>query len=265
MKKLLLTALLLCPLFGHSQVTTGYHRISQVLARAPQSVTAKVVPGASVFVTSTLTGSTALIYADPLLTVPIGNGVVTADSNGNYNYYIALNYCVNESISSPGQGTIVNKNICNLSGSGLGPGCSLNADVSITGTTFTTSFCVMQPVGISTTLHGECAITWEQATAAATVSFGVGMNNAPTDFWVTTEGAQQSTSNPQYTIQTATAASLIGSAFTPSTAATPYIAKFYFGIQTGGTNPVTVTFYGLTSNGSDALVIKAGSGCSWLP
>src|SRR6202453_22689 len=146
----------------------------------------------------------------------------------------------------------------------LGPGCSLSSDIPITGTTFTTSICAMQTVPINTTLHGQCAIIWEQSTAAATVSFGAGMSAAPTDLFIASD-IPQAASSPQYNIQTATAATLLGSALTPGATATPYLARFYFGLVTGGTNAVTVTFYGLTSNASDSLVIKAGSGCSWLP
>ena len=113
MKKFLLALVLVfCPLSGLSQATIGYHRINQVLARAPQSVTAQVVPYAKVSVTDTTTGLAATIYSDPLLTALISPPVVTADANGNYDYYIPLSYCVTESITSPGQGIQNISNIC---------------------------------------------------------------------------------------------------------------------------------------------------------
>lgn len=128
-KLLLIAALALCPLFGRAQATTGYHRVQTALARAPQGgVTANVVPNAKITVTNTATGLAATIYSDPLLTARITPSVVTADSSGNYSYYIPLNYCVTETISSPGQGTKTTPNICiNGGGSGSGPTLQTNS------------------------------------------------------------------------------------------------------------------------------------------
>lgn len=113
MKKTLLTLGLLLsafPLFG--QATTGYHRVNQVIARSSTGVFAQVVPFAQVSVTNTATGNAATIYSDPLLSSPIASSLVTADLSGNYSYYMPLNTCNTESISSPGQGAIVIPNIC---------------------------------------------------------------------------------------------------------------------------------------------------------
>ena len=120
MKKFLLyTVLLLCPLTGlFAQVTTGFHRVSKVLARAPQTVTAQVVPYASVSMSTTSTGVAATIYSDPGLTVQIVPPLVTADASGNYSYYLPLNYFVNETISSPGQGVQVIYNVGQNGGGG---------------------------------------------------------------------------------------------------------------------------------------------------
>lgn len=102
-----------CPFFG--QATTGYHRIGQVLQREPQGgVTAQVVPYATIYVTSTATGTAATIYSDPLLSAPISNSTVTSDENGNYGYYIALGQCDTENITYPGGGSITNTNVCTL-------------------------------------------------------------------------------------------------------------------------------------------------------
>jgi len=129
MKKLLLIiALSLCPLFGRAQATTGYHRVSQVLARSPHDgVTADVVPFAKIAVTNTATGSAANIYSDPLLTAIITPALVTADASGNYSYYLHLNYCVTETITAPGQQTQTIRNICINGGGGSSGVSSLNS------------------------------------------------------------------------------------------------------------------------------------------
>jgi hypothetical protein len=101
---------------GWGQATSGFHRVSQVFGRAGQSVTAQVVPFAKISVITTATGTSAAIYSDPLLTSLISPSVVTADKNGNYDYYIANNYCVTETISAPGQGTYTIPNVCSASG-----------------------------------------------------------------------------------------------------------------------------------------------------
>jgi hypothetical protein len=114
MKKFLLGLILLlpltCPLFG--QATTGFHRTAVALSRATQGVTAQVVPNAKITVTNTSTGAAATIYSDAALSSQITPSVVTADNSGNYGYYLPLNYCVTETITSPGQGTQVIPNIC---------------------------------------------------------------------------------------------------------------------------------------------------------
>jgi len=94
------------------QATTGYHRVNQLLQRGTSGTDAQVVPRASVQVTSTTTGLLATIYRDPLLTSQIVSGSVSTDVSGNYDYYIPLNYCVNEQVSSPGQGSYTTNNIC---------------------------------------------------------------------------------------------------------------------------------------------------------
>jgi hypothetical protein len=116
MKKfILVTALLLSsPLFG--QVTTGYHRTNQVTARATGGSNLVVQPFAKVYVTSTATNTVATIYSDPLLSVSITGATVTADANGNYSYYIPLNYCVNERVDYPGSGSVTTTNICSYGG-----------------------------------------------------------------------------------------------------------------------------------------------------
>jgi hypothetical protein len=105
------------PLSG--QATTGYHRVSQVIARSNSGTYAVVVPFATITVTLTSTGAAATIYYDPLLSSQISPPVITADMSGNYGYYMPLNTCVTETISSPGQGNIVIPNVCSNAGSGI--------------------------------------------------------------------------------------------------------------------------------------------------
>jgi hypothetical protein len=80
--------------------TTGFHRFSNVTARAPYSTTQEVVPGATIYVTLTTTGAGAVIYSDPGLSVVIPGSLITADPSGWYEYYIPLNYNVTETITS---------------------------------------------------------------------------------------------------------------------------------------------------------------------
>ena len=116
-----LFAFLLLPVLALGQVTVGYHRVNQVLQRGNSGTYAQVVPFATVFVTSTATGTNATIYSDPLLTSPIASSTVTADGSGNYDYYIPLNYCVNEQVSAPNGGSYLTTNICLGGGSSFNP------------------------------------------------------------------------------------------------------------------------------------------------
>lgn len=103
-----------------AQATTGYHRVNQVLARSNSGTYAVVQPYSTISVTSTATGLAATIYSDPLLTAPISPSVITADQSGNYDYYIALGYCVTETIAYPGSGGVTIPNVCVISGSTTG-------------------------------------------------------------------------------------------------------------------------------------------------
>ena len=123
MKKILF-AILMLPMFALGQATTGFHRVAQVIARAPlNSVTAQVVPYATIVLTGTASGTAANVFADPSLTIGIPNSTLTADASGNYDYYFNLGYCVTETISSPGGGITVIPNICSNGGGGGSGGC----------------------------------------------------------------------------------------------------------------------------------------------
>jgi hypothetical protein len=72
-----------------------------------------VVPYASVYVTLTSSGAAAVIYSDPALSITIPGSVVTADQDGNYNYFVPLNYNVTENISSASGSLYTISNISN--------------------------------------------------------------------------------------------------------------------------------------------------------
>ena len=98
--------------------TTGFHRISNVTARASYSTTQQVVPGAEIYVSETATGIGATIYSDPGMTIEISGSLITADPSGFYDYYIPLGYNVTETISSAAGLLTVISNIVQNSPSG---------------------------------------------------------------------------------------------------------------------------------------------------
>jgi hypothetical protein len=57
----------------------------------------------------------------------------------------------------------------------------------------------------------------------------------------------------------------VSTAVTAGTANTTYRAEIDFTLQTGSSNPVAVTLYGLVSQASATLTIEPGSACYWLP
>ena len=149
-----------------------------------------------------------------------------------------------------------------------GNGVALSSATTITATTLTTTGLVLPTVPVSTTVRGRCDIIWQQATAVSTVTFGVGMNNAPTDLyvtpiiWTSTSGANVS---PSPTTITSTGATAVTSTITPGAFGTNYHGEFIFTLMTGASNTVAVTLYGDTQTTGDALVIEPGSSCGWLP
>ena len=111
MRKLLFIFALFLPVLAFSQATTAYHRLNQVFARG-NGVNAQIVPYATVAVTNSATGVAGVIYVDPGLTVRVPNSVVTADANGNYGYYFALETCMTEKITYPNGGMLTFVNVC---------------------------------------------------------------------------------------------------------------------------------------------------------
>jgi hypothetical protein len=93
-----------------NKATTGFYRNASV-TRLGAKTELLVVPGAKIHVTETETGVNAKIYSDPQLTRLIPGSTLTADSGGNYDYYLNLNYMVTENISSPTSGRVIIPNI----------------------------------------------------------------------------------------------------------------------------------------------------------
>jgi hypothetical protein len=138
---------------------------------------------------------------------------------------------------------------------------------SIGTTGFTTTGLVLPTVPPNTTKNGRCVVLWQMSTTSYTASFGMGMSAAPAGLWggtSVTYGAV-GTSNWLAFSQTATAATAVSTAVTAGTANTTYRAEIDFTLQTGSSNPVAVTLYGLVSQASATLTIEPGSACYWLP
>jgi len=116
-------------------ITTGWHRFSNVTARAFYSTTQEVVPGATIYVTETASGVEATIYSDPGLSITIPGALITADPSGFYEYYLPLSYNVTETISAPsGLYDVLDNIVLNTQ---AGTNYVVNEVVSGTGTSFT--------------------------------------------------------------------------------------------------------------------------------
>ena len=124
-----------------SFATTGFYRVANVAARQYGTVLQQVVPGASVYVTVTTSNLGANIYSDPLLSALIPNSTVVADVNGNYSYYLPLNYMVTETISSPSGSVVVIPNV------------GINGPIVGTLTTTSGSSDVISVTGVLSTSH----------------------------------------------------------------------------------------------------------------
>lgn len=145
--------------------TTGFNRVSSAVARATYGLNLQVVPGATVFVTITATNLEANIYSDPLLTAIIPNSTVIADVNGNYNYYIPLNYMVTETISSPNSGNVIIPNI-GINGPIVGSlTTTANATdvVSITGILATSHVSITPTNSVAATMSGAVYVSAKSA------------------------------------------------------------------------------------------------------
>jgi hypothetical protein len=136
--------------------TTGFHRVNNVTQRALYSTFQQVVPGATIYVTLTSTGSGAVIYSDPALSIVIEGSLITADPYGFYDYYIPLNYNVTETITSVSGLEIVVTNIVQNTG-GENQNFVTNEVVDGTGTAFTLA---NVPVAGSQAIYNGAARLW---------------------------------------------------------------------------------------------------------
>lgn len=144
---------------------------------------------------------------------------------------------------------------------------TLNSATTITSTTLVTTSLVLATPLPSTTYSGYCHIIWEQSTAVGTVTFGIGQSTTSTGLIVEPATIWNGTAFSAGLSSTATALTTattqnITSTITPAATATAYKLDFDFTLQTN-TNDAVVTIYGLTSSGSDALVVEPGSVCGW--
>ena len=144
----------------------------------------------------------------------------------------------------------------------------LGTATTITATTPTSTGLVLPSTPATTLRRGSCRIGFHQAIGSANVAFAIGASPAPTSLWVLppffsdTAYPQGALGTTLTTITTTSVTTLISSIAV--TYNTEYVAWFDFGISPGS-SPVTVTIYGNTSSGSDALVVDPGSACGWLP
>jgi hypothetical protein len=134
-------------------------------------------------------------------------------------------------------------------------------------TAFSSTGLVLPTVSANTTKNGRCVVLWQMSTTSYTATFGLGMSNAPTGLWGGTSVTYSATGTSNWLAfsQTATAATAVSTAVTAGATNTTYRTEIDFTLQTGATNPVAVTLYGLVSQSSAMLTIQPGSACYWLP
>jgi hypothetical protein len=152
-----LLPLFLLPILCLGQSNPGAHRIGQVIVKG-NGITANIAPYASikVCVVGTQCNTIAPVYSDQTLTHLLPQPL-SASASGNYDYYIPTG-CVDEQISSPGQGTMFIQHVCPSNGTGAINFCL------ITGCTFTGN--VTAPV-FNTTLFPYYEINGTQISSSA--------------------------------------------------------------------------------------------------
>lgn len=124
-------ALMLLASPSRAQVTAGFHRFAQAIVRSPQNTTALIAPYATVTVSNTGSGLAATIYSDPAMGFPITGGILQADQNGNYGYYMAFGICVTEAVSYPSFGATTTTNICSTNTSNPPGGLSGQFEINL--------------------------------------------------------------------------------------------------------------------------------------
>ncbi len=139
---------------------------------------------------------------------------------------------------------------------------TLGSNFTTTSTTLAATALVLPSIPASVTARGSCNLVWQQNTAAATVSFGVGLTSAPTWAYVF---AQNQIAVPAVVTSVTSGSPVSVDTVTPGAATTTYTETLNFTAHNGASGAEVITIYGLTSNAADALQILQGSSCGWLP
>ena len=211
---------------------------------------------------STATGIGQFSSGSYSVSTALANGTTaTTQSAGDNSTRVATTSYV----ASPGA---ITPTMVTASGIVSGGNDTTRTTAATIGTTgFTSTGLVLPTVPANTTKNGRCVVLWQMSSTSYTATFGLGMSNSPTGLWGGTSVtyAATGTSNWLAFSQTATTATAISTAVTAGIANTTYRAEIDFTLQTGSTNPVAVTLYGLVSQSSATLSIQPGSACYWLP
>jgi hypothetical protein len=123
-------------------------------------------------------------------------------------------------------------------------------------------------VPVNTNRYGTCNLVWE-ASATDNVVFGLNTSAAPTSFqllWSTKYLATGTNASgfPIPAAVTTAVTTTVTASIAPTNSNTLYPVQLAFSLQTGATNPVTITVYGDITSGA-TLTLLAGSSCGWLP
>jgi hypothetical protein len=211
---------------------------------------------------STATGIGQFSAGNYSVSTALANGTAaTTQSAGDNSTKLATTSYV----ASPGT---ITPTVVTASGLVTGGNDTTRTTAATIGTTaFSTTGLVLPTVPANTTKNGRCVVLWQVSTTSYTTTFGLGMSNAPTGLWGGTSVTYNAagTSNWLGFSQTATAATAVSTAVTAGAANTTYRTEIDFTLQTGVTNPVAVTVFGLVSQSSATLTIQPGSACYWLP
>jgi hypothetical protein len=118
----------------------------------------------------------------------------------------------------------------------------------------------------STIVRGRCVIIWQQATAVSTATFAVATSAAPTGLWVTSYTAKSTATAFASTLTTinSIATTAVQAAVAPSAIATNQMTYLDFMMQTAAT-PVTLSLWAWSGAAADAVTVRAGSYCGFLP
>ena len=192
----------------------------------------------------------------------LANGTTATTQSANDN---STNVATTKYVANPGAIAPTTVTASGILTAGNDTTRTTSATISTTG--FTTTGLVLPAVPVSTIKSGRCVVYWQMSSTSYTATIGIGMSNVPINLWggSSVTYAATGTSNWQAFMQTAASATAISPATTAGAANTTYRGEVDFTLQTGATNPVSVTVYGEVSNASATLTIQPGSACYWLP